>query len=426
MCVCMRRIQDPAAEIIVLQILEVLPHEASSSKLCVRPGRQREFIQELKHEAMNALRFLETSIQKYAQQQQQQQLKERAEQALIMAFRAVSSWVRIASHISPDVLVDHGTIQAAVHCLEHPNDEIREVAIDVLSDLIRITELVDIHKNPSERPISFKVLARLFGAVTSLFPRLKAIAAETRQARSLGAGEEDAVGDVDDGAKAIARLLADFGEAFLEIFANASDEGLKVAEIMLEVASFPHYQIGAIGFSFWNRLSTVLSQSNKEGNGDAKKEDDDSNDIDGERPRRRGSEEPIPESEMERRRAAFRPAFERLVDAIANRVAFPAVYSNWPKEAKQDFKRNRNAVADTISDSAYVLGMEATAVRLAVPLKGTASSIQARAAPEWRSTEAALYCFRAIGFLFNNSSSSILPQVGSCAKGKGVERKKKG
>ena len=47
------------------------------------------------------------------------------------------------------------------------------------------------------------------------------------------------------------------------------------------------------------------------------------------------------DSERERRRSFFKPAFERLVTLIRGRLRYPESWSSWSKEEHIDFKRQR-------------------------------------------------------------------------------------
>ena len=87
------------------------------------------------------------------------------------------------------------------------------------------------------------------------------------------------------------------------------------------------------------------------------------------------------------------------------RLRYPDGFEHWHREERQDFKRMRYAVADTLKEAAVVVGGSQALQILASPLQeylartATATAggaVTADAGLDWRGVEAALYCVRSI------------------------------
>jgi hypothetical protein len=84
------------------------------------------------------------------------------------------------------------------------------------------------------------------------------------------------------------------------------------------------------------------------------------------------------------------------------RLRYPDGFEHWHREERQDFKRKRYAVADTLTEAAAVVGGAEALQILAGPLQELSAAVTAGGAAtaaagfDWRVVEAALYCVRSI------------------------------
>lgn len=120
-----------------------------------------------------------------------------------------------------------------------------------------------------------------------------------------------------------------------------------------------------------------------------------------------------PLTEDARRRVqVFSPYFERLVALIRLRVRFPDKYDEWSRDVQMDFKDSRKDVADTLLETAEVLGSERLLQLLVEPLQQVAQEMAAGRPFDWRTAEASLYCVRGVNRCLPPSSPSpLLSQV---------------
>lgn len=78
------------------------------------------------------------------------------------------------------------------------------------------------------------------------------------------------------------------------------------------------------------------------------------------------------------------------------RLRYPDGFEHWHREERQDFKKMRYAVADTLIEAAAVVGGAHALQIIAAPLQQLIVDAGANPNFDWRSIEAALYCVRSI------------------------------
>eukprot|EP00850_Spirogloea_muscicola_P002208 SM000008S22297 [mRNA] locus=s8:929494:937857:+ [translate_table: standard] len=350
----------------LLEIVTVLPQEASSYKIAIRPERRRQFISELVAAVPEALNLLAASLLKDSGG---------AKEQVLLAFAA---WLHISNgNVSASVLASHPLTISALDGLARP--ETFDAAVEAVCELIRFS----VGNSSAD-------IAANMPLIQILVPRVMAAAQEEKQGRSsVGDTSLDGVGDEDnDTVKGMARLFAEMGEAYVDLIASGSSEALLVAEVLIEVTSHPDDSIAATTFNFWHHLSRCLS----------KRHDD------------HADEAVAATAERNRRLALFRPLFEVLVQLVSFRVQYPKGYEEWRRDEKADFKHTRYGVADILVDAAAVLGGEHTLQLLARPLVELTQGTSAGAL-EWPSAEAPIYCIRAIANVVPRAERSVLPQV---------------
>ncbi|CAH9146539.1 unnamed protein product [Cuscuta epithymum] len=331
-----------------LELVKVLPEEVFNYKIAARPDRRRQFEKELASAIDTALSILSACLN----------ISELKEQVL----EAFASWLRLRHRIPAATLASHPLVLAALTSLH--SDMLSEASVNVVSELIHYTSARNLDGGSPQMPLIQVIVPQ----VMSLKPQL----------RDSSKDEEDI--------KAIARLFADMGDAYVELIATGSDESMLIVHALLEVASHPEFDIASMTFNFWHNLQMVL--------------------IERDSYQELGSEAAI-EAERNRRLQVFHPSYESLVSLVTFRVQYPQDYSDLSKEDQNDFKQARYAVADALIDAALVLGGEATLKLLYMKLVEAVSCC----ASDWRPAESALYCIRAISDFVSVVDSEVMPQV---------------
>ncbi|KAH7550395.1 hypothetical protein JRO89_XS13G0184600 [Xanthoceras sorbifolium] len=404
-----------------LELLTVLPEEVFNYKIAARPERRRQFEKELTSQMEVALNILTACMQ----------INELKEQVL----EAFASWLRLKHRIPGTVLASHPLVLTALSSLH--SEILSEASVNVISELIH-----------------YSAAGSSGGAAVNM-PLIQVI---VPQIMSLKAQLSDSSKDEED-LKAIARLLADMGDSYVELIANGSAESMSIVRALLDVASHPEYDIASMTFNFWHSLQVILTKRDSYisfGN------------------------EASAEAERNRRLQAFCPAYESLVSLVSllvsSRVQYPQDYQDLSLEDLKEFKQTRYgnnqifgvqisftsssnsqsffigymdavlkiilsslkhtanlelivisiavehtsstltesvmllAVADVLIDAASVLGGDATLKILYMKLvEGVACCGNEHS--NWRLAEAALFCIRAISNYVSVVEAEVMPQV---------------
>jgi len=342
----------------LLEMLTVIPQEAGSYKDAIRPERRREYMLELRACAPSAMEMLSKCVP-----------GAEADESLVQqVLEAFAAWLRLSGGEGMDgsQLVQHPLVVLSLQSLE--STESFEAAADAVCELVWACVEPDIQP-PKLIGGMVPLVQLLVSKVFALRPRFAAAAARARN-ESPPEGLEKWDCDDEDTAKGIARCFAEVGEAFIGDIVQASPEVGPLVEALLEVASYPDDTIAAISFNFWHCLAEALTVKRF-------------SDAD--------------EAERERRRQVFVPAFERLVGHIRGRVRYPENPESMRREERQDFRRSRNAIADTLEDAALVVGGARIMELMVEPLQEMSGAISSgKGVFDWRTAESALYCLRAV------------------------------
>ncbi|XP_075075681.1 transportin MOS14 isoform X2 [Nicotiana tabacum] len=334
-----------------LELLRVLPEEVFNYKIAARPDRRRQFEKELASAIETALNILTACLNI-------NELKEQV--SLLLPFHIF--YFRVPA----SALSSHPLVLAALSSL---NSEIlSEASVNVISELIHYTA------------------ARNSGGVSSQLPLIQVIVPQVMnlkpQLRDPSKDEEDI--------KAIARLFADMGDAYVELIATGSDESMLIVHALLEVASHPEFDIASMTFNFWHNLQMILTERESYTSS--------------------GNETSI-EAEKTRRLQVFSSSYESLVSLVTFRVQYPQDFSDLSTEDQKDFKQTRYAVADVLIDGALVLGGEPTLKILYMKLVEAINHCGKDQHSDWRPAEAALYCIRAISDYVSDTEAEVMPQI---------------
>ncbi|GAA0171554.1 transporter [Lithospermum erythrorhizon] len=334
-----------------LELLRVLPEEAFNYKIAARPDRRRQFENELASAIDVSLNILTACLN----------IGELKEQVL----EAFASWLRLRHRITASTLASHPLVLIALSSLS--SEVLSEASVNVISELIHFTAVRNVNAMSSQLPL----IQVLVPQVMSLKPQL----------RDASKDEEDI--------KAVARLFADMGDAYVELIATGSDESMMIVHALLDVASYPEFDIASMTFNFWHYLQISLVERDSYVS--------------------YGDEATI-EAERNRRLQVFRPAYESLVSLVSSRVQYPQDYSELSKEDQKDFKQTRYAVADALIDAALVLGGESTLRILCMKLLEAVSSRNEKGI-DWQPAEASLYCIQAISDFVSFEEAEVMPQI---------------
>ncbi|KAK4370861.1 hypothetical protein RND71_010336 [Anisodus tanguticus] len=344
-----------------LELLRVLPEEEFNYKIAARPDRRRQFENELASAIEIAFNILTACLN----------ISELKEQVL----EAFASWLRLRHRIPASTLSSHPLVLAALSSLN--SDILSEASVNVISELIHYTAARNSGGVSSQLPLIQVIVPQ----VMSLKPQLR----DPSKGPELGDSPKSHSKDEED-IKAIARLFADMGDAYVELIATGSDESMLIVHALLEVASHPELDIASMTFNFWHNLQMILTE------------------------RSFGNETSI-EAEKTRRLQVFRSSYESLVSLVTFRVQYPQDYSDLSMEDQKDFKQTRYAVADVLIDAALVLGGEPMLKILYMKLVEAISHCGKDQHSDWRPAEAALYCIRAISDYVSDIEAEVMPQI---------------
>ncbi|KAL2539507.1 ARM repeat superfamily protein [Abeliophyllum distichum] len=335
-----------------LELLRVLPEEVLNYKIAVRPDRRRLFENELASGMEMALNVLTACLN----------INELTEQVL----EAFASWLRLRHRIPASTLASHPLVLTALSSLSA--DILSEASVNVISELIHYTAVRNLGEVASQMPLIQVIVPQVMSQKAQLLDPSK--------------DEEDV--------KAIARLFADMGDAYVELIATGSDESMMIVHALLEVCSHPEFDIASMTFNFWHNLQIILTERDSYV--------------------AYGNEASI-EAERSRRLQVFRTSYESLVSLVSVKVEYPQDYSDLSREDQKDFKQTRYAVADVLIDAALVLGGDATLRILYMKLVEAVSCFGNNEHTDCRPAEAALYGIRAISDFVSVVEGEVMPQV---------------
>ncbi|CAI9773755.1 unnamed protein product [Fraxinus pennsylvanica] len=335
-----------------LELLRVLPEEVLNYKIAVRPDRRRQFENELASGMEMALNVLTACLN----------INELTEQVL----EAFASWLRLRHRIPASTLASHPLVLTALSSLSA--DILSEASVNVISELIHYTAVRNLGEVASQMPLIQVIVPQVMSQKAQLLDPSK--------------DEEDV--------KAITRLFADIGDAYVELIATGSDESMLIVHALLEVCSHPEFDIASMTFNFWHNLQIILTERDSYV--------------------AYGNDASI-EAERSRRLQVFRSSYESLVSLASVKVEYPQDYSELSREDQKDFKQTRYAVADVLIDAALVLGGDATLRILYVKLVEAVRCFGNNEHADWRPAEAALYGMRAISDYVSVVEGEVMPQV---------------
>ncbi|KAI4326671.1 hypothetical protein MLD38_031959 [Melastoma candidum] len=333
-----------------LELLTVLPEEAFNYKIAARPERRRQFEKELGSQIEVALSILTACLR----------VTELKEQVL----DAFASWLRLRQGLPGSLLASHPLVLTALSSLS--SELLSDASVNVVSELIHYTASANSGGPSMQMPL-----------IQTIVPQVMSLKSH------LSSKDEEDV-------KAIARLFADMGDSYVELIATGSEEAMLIVHALLEVASYPEFDIASMTFNFWHYLQVQLTKRDSYTSF--------------------GDELNI-EAEKARRLQIFRSVYETLVSLACFRVQYPEDYQDLSLEDLKDLKHTRFAAVDVLLDAASVLGGDAALKILYAKLLEAGASSANGELSQWRPVEAALFCICKISQYVSTTETDVMPLI---------------
>lgn len=357
---------DDNVQHILLEILTVLPQEASTYQPSILPERRRQLEEEMVIALPQALELLCFVCERSRSTTQEHVLE------------AFAAWLRFTGDkTDPSLIQKCPLIQVVLDGLQ--KEESFFAAVDAIIEVIYCSS----HKG-RPKPELQQVVQALVSQVMGLLPQFHICTQQAVEEESHNVPEEASFGDYEERAKALARLFTEVGEAYVDLICEANTQVMGPVEALLDVSRYPDMDVCSISFNFWHQASYILSS--------------------GKKPHSLNWEGvALPEQEAQRRTDVFRPYFERLAEILSNKVQYPENNDHWHSDEKSEFKYMRQMVGDLLLDCTDILGPERCISLLVAPLSELSAQVQAGRMFDWRKAEASIYSLRSI----HRSSSDI-------------------
>lgn len=186
----------------MLELMTVIPQEASSQRVAVHPARRAQYRDELRAALPDVLLILTGCLGAA--------LGDRVREQVLEAFGA---WLQLSDGwvggLSGEALAAHPLVNAALDGLK--STEVFHAAVDAVCELVRVTvedsDDVDNGGVPRLRQAMLPLVQHIVPAVMALRPRF--VVSSRRHTGGSGAGDTDDFDDDEDTAKGMARLFAE-------------------------------------------------------------------------------------------------------------------------------------------------------------------------------------------------------------------------
>ncbi len=384
---------EPTMRHVLLEILTVVPQEAMAYQPSLLPARRREIEREMRVAGLpKALEVLEAlagdgnamgAMGAMGAMSANNNNKGMDGENTKHVLEALAAWLRLGgspmpgdaggaassgASMDPSTYLTSSLIPLAINSLQKEEGPFY-AAVDAVIEIIFCSSA-----QGRPKPELAGLVQAMVAQVMGLLPQFHVCIQKAMNER-----DHDDVydGDHAEQAKALARLFAEVGEAYADLICEATPEVMGPVEALLDVCRYPEMEVASISFNFWHRVSFTLSA--------------------GKRPHGLNWEGAVlPEAEAERRIAAFRGYFERLVETLTEKTRYPEESEHWHSDEKNDFKYTRQAVSDLLLDATDVVGPDAC-IQLAIkPLSEVSATMNAGGAFDWRKAEASVYCLRSV------------------------------
>ncbi|RZF36032.1 hypothetical protein LSTR_LSTR005848 [Laodelphax striatellus] len=322
----------------LLEIMTVLPEEVNSRALRLGSNRRHEILQELKTCVNTVSDFLKAC------------LANQGDNTLIQmrVLRCFTSWVSVHGITLPEI-ADNIVVANAFHVLSNHQSEnkLHEAASDCVCALLQCLE-----DNNNQQTLE----AQLFQGVVAL-----------EEGYHMSVAHEDLEKSIN-----YCRVFTELAETFLEKIVNASNPNelhfaVKILDIVLICVGHHDYEVAAITFNLWYRLSEELYQKNND---------------------------PLT--------YLFKPYIERLIEALSKHCQIEPDHEGLLEEG-DDFADFRIKVSELIKDVVFIVGSSNCFRQMFLSLQTPNVT--------WEHSEAALFIMQAVAKNVLPEENDVVPKV---------------
>lgn len=255
------------------------------------------------------------------------------------ALRCVASWLK-GGLLPAEALMASPLLAFAFGALS--DERLFDDAVDML------VELVHYSSHTEAQP---QLVAGIVPHILALVPKYDAAVAA----------------DDEDTARALCRLFTETGEQHLQLLiARELDWAVGVARAILRGAAHPEAEIAEITFNFWYMLSEEIA----------------------------GGGRTLTDVQRVDARARFVPCFVELLRALRGLSEYPPDSDSWRDDERDDFRRFRYSVGDTLTDVCKVLSSSSCIEEAYQALTAKLPAFAAEPAALWRGVESCVFSAR--------------------------------
>ncbi|CAH1407920.1 unnamed protein product [Nezara viridula] len=322
----------------LLEMLTFLPEEVNSRALRLGSNRRQELLHKFSLAVPNVSEFLKMCLNNSGNNPQIQ----------IKVFKCFTSWVSVQAMTLNDV-TDNIVVATAFHVLANrmASSNLHEAAADCVCSLLECLE-----DNNNQQSIEMQ----LFNGVISLEQPFHISVAHEEHEKCVN----------------YCRVFTELAESFLEKIVSGSSPNkahfaIKIFDLVLTCVGHHDYEVAAITFNLWYRLSEELYQKKNSG-----------------------------------LTSLFKPYIERLIEALCRHCQMEPDHEGILEEG-DDFPDFRMKVAELIRDVVFIIGSSNCFRQMFISLQGPNTT--------WDTTEAALFIMQAVAKNIIPEENDVVPKV---------------
>lgn len=329
---------NPSSISPLLEVMTVLPEEVNSRTLRLGANRRQQVLQELTICVPTVTSFLNACLASSGDIVPVQ----------VKVLRCFTSWVQIQAFTLPQV-AENAVVGHAFQILRNRQEsaQLHDSAADCVCALLQCLE-----DNNNQQGLE----AQLFTGVMALEEGFHLSVAHEDQEKSVN----------------YCRIFTELAESFLEKIVNGSTDSkphyaLKILDLVLTCVGHHDYEVAAITFNLWYRLSEDLYQKN--------------NDM---------------------LVAVFKPYVARLIEALCRHCQMEPDHEGLLEEG-DDFADFRSKVSELIKDVVFIIGSSNCFRQMFLSLQAPGVT--------WDSSEAALFIMQAVAKNIIPEENDVVPKV---------------
>uniref|UniRef100_A0A1B6FRA0 Transportin-3 n=1 Tax=Cuerna arida TaxID=1464854 RepID=A0A1B6FRA0_9HEMI len=322
----------------LLEVMTVLPEEVNSRTLRLGANRRQQVLQELTACVPVVSSFLNACLASGGDNVQVQ----------VKVLRCFTSWVQIQAFTLPEV-AENAVVGYAfqILCNRQESCQLHDAAADCVCALLQCLE-----DNNNQQVLELQ----LFTGVMALEEGFHLSVAHEDQEKSVN----------------YCRIFTELAEAFLEKIVNGSTDtkphyALKILDLVLTCVGHHDYEVAAITFNLWYRLSEDLYQKN--------------NDM---------------------LVTVFKPYVARLIEALCRHCQMEPDHEGLLEDG-DDFMDFRTKVSELIRDVVFIVGSSNCFRQMFMSLQSPGVT--------WDSSEAALFIMQAVAKNIIPEENDVVPKV---------------